>query len=219
MRLRNIPGADEYISKSEYVIKNPEDMKGKWCSEIFSNSYPLLIEIGMGKGQFITNLAKQNPNINYIGIERYSSVLLRAVTKFENEPLENLRFLCIDARQLTDIFDHNEINKIYLNFSDPWPKDRHAKRRLTSPVFLELYHSIIALDGLLEFKTDNTDLFDYSISTIEESTIWEMLKYTFDLHNEPSMNKGNIMTEYEEKFSSMGNPIHKLIAKPIINND
>lgn len=218
MRLRNIPGADEYISNSKFVIKNPEDMKGNWCKEIFSNNNSLHIEIGMGKGQFITRLAKQNPNINYIGIERYSSVLLRALTKFEEKPLDNLRFLCIDARKLTDIFDSNEINKIYLNFSDPWPKDRHAKRRLTSPVFLEIYHSIINIDGLLEFKTDNTDLFNYSISTIDDSSLWEMLNYTYDLHNEPSMNEGNIMTEYEEKFSNMGNPIHKLIAKPIINN-
>ncbi len=218
MRLRNIPGADEYISNSEFVIKNPEDMKGNWCKEIFSNNNSLHIEIGMGKGQFITRLAKQNPNINYIGIERYSSVLLRALTKFEKEPLDNLRFLCIDARKLTDIFDSNEINKVYLNFSDPWPKDRHAKRRLTSPVFLEIYHSIINIDGLLEFKTDNTDLFNYSVSTIDNSSLWEMLNYTYDLHNEPSMNEGNIMTEYEEKFSNMGNPIHKLIAKPIINN-
>ena len=218
MRLRNIPGADEYIAESEFVIKNPEDMKGKWNKEIFSNNNSLHIEIGMGKGQFITCLAKQNPNINYIGIERYSSVLLRAVTKFEEEPLDNLRFLCIDARNLTDIFDSGEINKIYLNFSDPWPKDRHAKRRLTSPVFLDIYHSIIDSNGLLEFKTDNTPLFDYSISTIDDSSTWEMLDYTYDLHNEPSMNEGNIMTEYEEKFSNMGNPIHKLIAKPIINN-
>ena len=147
MRLRNIPGADEYISNSEFVIKNHEDMKGNWCKEIFSNNNSLHIEIGMGKGQFITRLAKQNPNINYIGIERYSSVLLRALTKFEEEPLDNLRFLCIDARKLTDIFDSNEINKIYLNFSDPWPKDRHAKRRLTSPIFLEIYHSIINIDN------------------------------------------------------------------------
>ncbi len=218
MRLRNIPGADEYISNSEFIIKNHEDMKSNWCKEIFSNNNSLHIEIGMGKGQFITRLAKQNPNINYIGIERYSSVLLRALTKFEEEPLDNLRFLCIDARKLTDIFDSNEINKIYLNFSDPWPKDRHAKRRLTSPIFLEIYHSIINIDGLLEFKTDNTDLFNYSISTIDDSSLWEMLNYTYDLHNEPSMNEGNIMTEYEEKFSNMGNPIHKLIAKPIINN-
>ena len=218
MRLRNIPGADEYIAESEFVIKNPEDMKGKWNKEIFSNNNSLHIEIGMGKGQFITCLAKQNPNINYIGIERYSSVLLRAVTKFEEEPLDNLCFLCIDARNLTDIFDSGEINKIYLNFSDPWPKDRHAKRRLTSPVFLDIYHSIIDNNGLLEFKTDNTPLFDYSISTIDDSSTWEMLDYTYDLHNEPSMNEGNIMTEYEEKFSNMGNPIHKLIAKPIINN-
>ncbi len=218
MRLRNIPGADEYIANCEYVINDPTDYKGLWNKEIFSNSNSLHIEIGMGKGQFITQMAANNPDINYLGIEKYSSVLLRAATKFEKKPLDNLRFLCVDARKLTDIFDKNEINRIYLNFSDPWPKDRHAKRRLTSPIFLELYSEIIREDGLLEFKTDNTNLFDYSIMTIDESSLWEMCNYTYDLHNEPSMNEGNIMTEYEEKFVGQGNPIHKLIAKPINNN-
>ena len=218
MRLRNIPGADEYIANCEYVINDPTDYKGLWNKEIFSNSNSIHIEIGMGKGQFITQMAANNPDTNYLGIERYSSVLLRAATKFEKEPLDNLRFLCVDARKLTDIFDKNEIDKIYLNFSDPWPKDRHAKRRLTSPIFLELYSEIIREDGLLEFKTDNTNLFDYSIITINESSLWEMCNYTYDLHNEPSMNEGNIMTEYEEKFVGQGNPIHKLIAKPINNN-
>lgn len=218
MRLRNIPGADEYIANCEYVINDPTDYKGLWNKEIFSNSNSIHIEIGMGKGQFITQMAANNPDINYLGIERYSSVLLRAATKFEKKPLDNLRFLCVDARKLTDIFDKNEIDRIYLNFSDPWPKDRHAKRRLTSPIFLELYSEIIREDGLLEFKTDNTNLFDYSIMTIDESSLWEMCNYTYDLHNEPSMNEGNIMTEYEEKFVGQGNPIHKLIAKPINNN-
>ena len=218
MRLRNIPGADEYIANCEYVINDPTDYKGLWNKEIFSNSNSIHIEIGMGKGQFITQMAANNPDINYLGIERYSSVLLRAATKFEKEPLDNLRFLCVDARKLTDIFDKNERDRIYLNFSDPWPKDRHAKRRLTSPIFLELYSEIIREDGLLEFKTDNTNLFDYSIITINESSLWEMCNYTYDLHNEPSMNEGNIMTEYEEKFVGQGNPIHKLIAKPINNN-
>ena len=218
MRLRNIPGADEYIANCEYVINDPTYYKGLWNKKIFSNSNSIHIEIGMGKGQFITQMAANNPDINYLGIEKYSSVLLRAATKFEKKPLDNLRFLCVDARKLTDIFDKNEINRIYLNFSDPWPKDRHAKRRLTSPIFLELYSEIIREDGLLEFKTDNTNLFDYSIMTIDESSLWEMCNYTYDLHNEPSMNEGNIMTEYEEKFVGQGNPIHKLIAKPINNN-
>ncbi len=218
MRLRNIPGADEYINDSEFVIRETQDYKGRWAEEIFSNSNSIHIEIGMGKGKFITELAKENPNINYLGIERYSSVLLRAVTKFEKEPLDNLRFLCVDARMLPDIVGEKEINRIYLNFSDPWPKDRHAKRRLTSPGFLDIYHKIISPEGQLEFKTDNTDLFDYSITTINESMLWEMCRYTYDLHNEPSMNEGNIMTEYEEKFATLGNPIHKLITKPVINN-
>ncbi|MCR4611284.1 MAG: tRNA (guanosine(46)-N7)-methyltransferase TrmB [Lachnospiraceae bacterium] len=215
MRLRNIPGADEYINDSPYVINDAKSLKGHWQSDLFLNNNPLHIEIGMGKGQFITTLAEKTPEINYIGIERYSSVLYKAVLRFEKAPMDNLRFLCEDARELTEIFDENEINKIYLNFSDPWPKDRHAKRRLTAPGFLEIYHEIISPEGLLEFKTDNTNLFDYSLSTINDSPLWEMCNYTYDLHNEPTLNEGNIMTEYEAKFSKLGNPIHKLIAKPI----
>ena len=215
MRLRNIPGADEFIKESDIVINEPELYKGTWQEKIFTGNNPLHIEIGMGKGHFITTLARNNPDINYIGMDRYSSVLYKAVKRLGDNPPDNLRFLCVDARKLEEFFDSNEVNRIYLNFSDPWPKDRHAKRRLTSPDFLDIYHSIISGDGLLEFKTDNTDLFDYSIMTINESSLWEMVRYTYDLHNDSSMNMGNVMTEYEKKFSEAGNPIYKLIAKPV----
>lgn len=210
MRLRNIKGADETVSSSPYCIQSPTKLKGKWHT-FFENNHPIHIEIGMGKGQFIMALAKQNPQINYIGIERYTSVLLRALQKMESEPLDNLRFLCIDAAILPDIFSAGEVAQIYLNFSDPWPKDRHAKRRLTSRTFLERYDQILAASGHIEFKTDNKGLFDFSLEEIPD-TAWKIDAYTLDLHHDTSMNSGNIMTEYEQKFSSMGNPIYKLIA-------
>lgn len=210
MRLRNIKGADEAVANSPFCIHTPTEHKGNWKS-LFSNDHPLHIEIGMGKGQFIMSLAKEHPDINYIGIERYTSVLLRALQKMELEPLDNLKFLCIDAATLPDIFAAGEVDKIYLNFSDPWPKDRHAKRRLTSRTFLERYNAILAPEGHIEFKTDNRGLFDFSLEEIPQ-TGWKIDAYTFDLHHDDSMNQGNIMTEYEEKFSSLGNPICKLIA-------
>ena len=211
MRLRNIPGADEAIADSPHCIQEPMAEKGRWHL-IFGNENPIHIEIGMGKGQFIMKLAKEHPDINYIGIERYSSVLLRALQKMEIEPLPNIRFLCMDASIITEVFDKEEVAKIYLNFSDPWPKDRHARRRLTSHEFLDRYDLFLAADGRLEFKTDNQDLFTFSLEEIETSDRWHLNASTRDLHHDPSMNEGNIMTEYEEKFSSKGNPICKLIA-------
>ena len=211
MRLRNIPGADEIVSNSPLCIQNPIEHKGTWAS-IFDNTNPIHIEIGMGKGRFLMDLATLNPNINYIGIERYTSVLLRAVQKMEENPLPNVRFLCVDAATLPEIFEKDEIDRIYLNFSDPWPKDRHARRRLTSSEFLNRYNLFLSKEGHLEFKTDNIDLFRFSLEEIELSPIWNLEAKTFDLHNDPTLNQGNIMTEYEEKFSSKGNPICKLIA-------
>ena len=211
MRLRNIPGADEVVSNSPFCITDPIEHKGNWAS-YFGNENPIHIEIGMGKGRFLMDLAALNPNINYIGIERYTSVLLRAVQKIEENPLPNVRFLCIDAATLPEIFASGEVNRIYLNFSDPWPKDRHARRRLTSSEFLDRYDQFLAKDGRLEFKTDNIDLFKFSLEEIENSPIWHIDVHTFDLHEDPMLNFGNIMTEYEEKFSSKGNPICKLIA-------
>ena len=212
MRLRNIPGADEVVSNSPYCIANPSKLKGNFKKEIFNNDNPLYIEIGMGKGQFITTLAKENPDINYIGIERYTSVLLRAIQKVEDEEIPNLRFICFDAADILDIFACREVDRIYLNFSDPWPKDRHSKRRLTSSTFLNRYNSILNPNGHIEFKTDNKDLFDFSVEEINNHPLWHIDAITYDLHNDANMNQGNVMTEYEEKFSSQGNPIFKLIA-------
>lgn len=211
MRLRNIPGADEAIADSPHCIQEPMAEKGRWHL-IFGNENPIHIEIGMGKGQFIMKLAKEHPDINYIGIERYSSVLLRALQKMEIEPLPNIRFLCMDASIITEVFDKEEVAKIYLNFSDPWPKERHAKRRLTSRQFFERYDKILAGNGVVEFKTDNDNLFAFSMEEVAEAG-WTLDAHTFDLHHDPVLNEGNVMTEYEEKFSSLGHPIHKLIAR------
>ena len=178
----------------------------------FENDHPIHIEIGMGKGRFLMDLAALHPEINYIGIERYTSVLLRAVQKMDTLQLPNVHFLCEDAAKLPEIFAPEEVDRIYLNFSDPWPKDRHARRRLTSHEFLDRYDQFLAADGRLEFKTDNQDLFTFSLEEIETSDRWHLNASTRDLHHDPSMNEGNIMTEYEEKFSSKGNPICKLIA-------
>ena len=213
MRLRNIPGADDVIHNHPIAIKNSKEQKGKW-KEIFGNDNPIYIEIGMGKGQFLLTLAKQNPEVNYIGIERYSSVLLRALEKFDTEEfceLKNIRFICMNAFELPEVFEYGEVEKIYLNFSDPWPKSRHSDRRLTSPKFFGQYDKVLAKEGVVEFKTDNRGLFEFSLESVEEAD-WALLAHTFDLHHDESMNAGNVMTEYEEKFSSMGNPIHKLIA-------
>ena len=216
MRLRNIPGADDVIKRHPIAVKESKEYRGKW-NTLFENNNPIHIEIGMGKGQFILTLAKQNPQINYIGIERYSSVLLRALEKFDTEEfceLTNVRFICMDAMELPDVFEAEEVEKIYLNFSDPWPKKRHARRRLTSTVFFAQYDKVLAKDGVVEFKTDNRPLFEFSLEQVEEAG-WKLLGSTFDLHHDAAMNQGNVMTEYEEKFSAQGNPIHKLIATRI----
>lgn len=213
MRLRNIPGAKETIDANPVAIKNEKEYRGKW-NEIFGNNHPLHIEIGMGKGQFLLTLAKKNPEINYIGIERYSSVLLRAIEKFETEEfceLTNIRFICMDANEIAEVFAAEEVDKIYLNFSDPWPKARHARRRLTSTQLLSRYEKVLVENGVVEFKTDNRPLFEFSLEQVEEAG-WTLKAHTFDLHHDEVLNEGNVMTEYEAKFSAMGNPIHKLIA-------
>ena len=211
MRLRNIPRANEAVNNSVFCIMKPAEHKGNWKT-FLGNDNPIHIEIGMGKGRFLMDLAALNPDINYIGIERYTSVLLRAVQKMNENPLPNVHFLCVDAATLPEIFGEGEVDRIYLNFSDPWPKDRHAKRRLTSHEFLDRYDIFLAKDGRLEFKTDNQDLFTFSLDEIEASPVWHIQAYTRDLHKDLQMNQGNIMTEYEEKFSSLGNPICKLIT-------
>ena len=209
MRLKNVPGARETIDASAFTIPEPEVWKGRW-QEVFGRQAPLHIEIGMGKGQFLTALAAEHPDINYIGIEKFSSVLVRAVQKQNELELPNLRLIRMDADSITDVFAPGEVDRIYLNFSDPWPKERHAKRRLTSVEFLRRYENILAKDGHVEFKTDNQPLFEFSLEAAEEAR-WKLLAVTRDLHHDTALNKGNIMTEYEERFSAQGNPICKMI--------
>ena len=209
MRLRNVKGSRETIAASGFTIDNPIEYKGRW-HELFQNNNPIYIEVGMGKGRFITTLATMNPNINYIGIEKYSSVLVRAIEKRQELDISNLYFIRMDAEEICDVFAENEVSKIYLNFSDPWPKDRHAKRRLTSKEFFSRYHHILKQDGLVIFKTDNKDLFDFSLEQIPLAG-WKLEYYTYDLHHSEYV-EGNVMTEYETKFVGEGKPICKLVA-------
>lgn len=216
MRLKNVPGSREAIAESKYVI--PEEprgqewpVKGRWA-EVFGNSSPLRIEIGMGKGAFLMETARQNPDINFVGIEKFSSVLIRAIQKQEIQQLPNIMFIRMDAEYITDVFALGEVDRIYLNFSDPWPKDRNAKRRLTCRQFLERYEKVLKPEGLVEFKTDNTGLFEFSLEEVPEAG-WEMVASTRDLHADSILNEGNIMTEYEKKFSEKGQKICKYIIK------
>ena len=209
MRLRNITGSREMIAESRFLVHEPQEYKGRW-SELFGNDHPLRIEIGMGKGRFIMDLARMHPEINYVGIEKYSSVLLRGIQKMETDPLPNLYFIRMEAEEIADVFGREEVERIYLNFSDPWPKDRHAKRRLPSREFLKRYDEILVRDGVIEFKTDNEDLFRFALEEIAPAG-WQLLQMTEDLHHDEKMLAGNVMTEYEEKFSALGNPIYKYV--------
>lgn len=209
MRLRNIKGSRENIQASKYVVQEYRKQKGKW-RELFGNDHPIHIEIGMGKGRFLMDMATLHPEINYVGIEKYSSVLLRGIQKQEELQLPNVMFIRMEAEYITEVFAKDEVDRIYLNFSDPWPKDRHAKRRLESREFLKRYNEILVPEGVVEFKTDNMDLFEFALEEVEPAG-WKLRQWTKDLHHDPKMNAGNVMTEYEERFSSVGNPICKYV--------
>ena len=207
MRLKNVKNASEIISKSSYVILNPEDNKGKWNS-VFKNNNPIDVEIGMGKGDFIINMAKKYPNVNFIGIEMFDSVIVRAVQKLDMKDIPNLKLIRVDANEIESIFD-KEINTIYLNFSDPWPKKRHAKRRLTSDTFLKKYDKIFKGKKRIIQKTDNIGLFAYSITSLSTYG-YTIDDVTLDLKNEGDYN--NVETEYGKKFDSLGIKICRLKA-------
>ena len=206
MRLRKVKNALEKVNSSKYIIINPKEYKGKF-KKIFNNDNPICLEIGTGKGNFIKSMALNHPNINYIGMEKSESVLVRAVEKVEELEINNLRFILGDAKELRDIFN-KEIDTIYLNFSDPWPKNRHSKRRLTSEFFLELYEDIFKSDKHIVMKTDNILLFGYSLSSLSLYG-YKLKKVSLDLHSEDIE---NYMTEYEEKFSNMGYKINYVDA-------
>ena len=206
MRLKNVRGANEIIIKGKYYVDDPFMYKGKW-NKFFQNENPIYIEIGMGKGNFVIENARRYPNINFIGIEKYDSVIVRAIQKSDLLELNNLKIIRIDANRLCEVFD-KEIDTIHLNFSDPWPKDRHAKRRLTSPIFLSIYDNVFKNNKKIIMKTDNINLFNYSLDTLREHK-YEIIYKTNNLN---SLSEDNIMTEYEERFYKQGVKINKLIA-------
>lgn len=208
MRLKNVKGANEIIIKGLYYVEDPYINKGNW-NKVFNNDNPIYIEIGIGKGKFIVENAIKYPNINFIGIEKYDSVLVRAIQKSNELELNNLKLVRMDAKRIEEVFDH-EVDRIYLNFSDPWPKDRHYKRRLTSYVFLDKYEHIFKNNKYIIMKTDNINLFNFSLESLTNHG-YNIEFMTNDLH---SLNDAdNIKTEYEEKFSNKGIKINKLIAR------
>ena len=208
MRLKNVKGANEIIIKGLYYVEDPYINKGNW-NKAFNNDNPIYIEIGIGKGKFIVENAIKYPNINFIGIEKYDSVLVRAIQKSNELELNNLKLVRMDAKRIEEVFDH-EVDRIYLNFSDPWPKDRHYKRRLTSYVFLDKYEHIFKNNKYIIMKTDNIDLFNFSLESLTNHG-YNIEFMTNDLHSINDID--NIMTEYEEKFSNKGIKINKLIAR------
>ena len=221
MRMRHVKGCEEAVARNPFVIQDPAAFRGKWKSGVFGTDCPLYLEVGMGLGTFIRTSALKDPDTSYIGLEINTTVLYKAVNRYtellreqgrSTDPADtNLRFIRSDARFLPEYFGEGEVGRIYLNFSDPWPKEKSANKRLTSPVFLKLYDRILALEGTIEFKTDNEGLFDYSLESIPAAG-WELLAVTRDLHADPELSAGNVMTEYEAKFSAKGNRIFKLIA-------
>ena len=209
--MRNIPGAFEEIAESPYCEISPETRRGKW-RDFFGAAGDLYLEIGCGKGRFLAELAGRHPERCFLGIEKYSSVLVRAVRKQEELELPNLRFVRMEAEILPEVFAPGEADHIYLNFSDPWPKERHAPRRLTSADFLRRYEQILVPGGMVEFKTDNESLFDFSLGELQRAD-WEALEVSRDLHADARLSADNCMTEYEERFSSRGNKIYYLLMK------
>lgn len=211
MRLKNNPKAKDIVLNSPFCVCSPEKYKSTWKSS-FSNNNPIFLEIGCGKGQFLSVLSESNKSNFYIGIEQYETVLLPAIKKAETNNSDNLLFICEHAEKLSDFFAPNEIDGIYLNFSDPWPKARHAKRRLTSERFLSLYRNILTNGAFIEMKTDNIDLFKFSFENLSTHSNFRIVDYTTDLYNNNEMLLNNVATEYENKFHSLGNPICKLVA-------
>ncbi|GKU84837.1 tRNA (guanosine(46)-N7)-methyltransferase TrmB [Niallia sp. NCCP-28] len=206
MRVRHKPWAKDKLSAyPQYVVQNPEENRGNW-QNIFEQKGPIHIEVGTGKGRFISEMAKANPSINYIGIEIQESVIVTALDRLIDADVPNIRLMNSNAADLTTFFAENEIDRVYLNFSDPWPKTRHEKRRLTYKTFLNTYEKILVKNGEIHFKTDNQGLFEYSLWSFSQYNM--LLKYiSLDLHN--SNYEGNIETEYEEKFSNKGSRIYR----------
>jgi len=210
MRLRYVPGQYEYLQKHDKAITEPEKMNYK-LNDVFKNNNPIHVELGCGKGRFLRETAIENPNVNYIGFEKSVKVAYRcAKSTFENDP-DNYYIVYSNGDIIKDVFYPNSIERIYLNFSDPWPKPSHYKRRMTHKSFLDVYRCVLSSNGEIHMKTDNNDLFEYSVLQFQEDN-WDLIMINRDLHNSP-YNKENIMTEYEEKFAEEGRRINKLIAR------
>lgn len=209
MRVRNRKGATELLeAHPQYVILNPADAKGRW-QEIFGNDHPIHVEVGSGKGAFVSGMAKANPNINYIGIDIQKSVLSYALDKVLATDVPNIKLLWVDGSDLTDYFEEGEIDRLYLNFSDPWPKKRHEKRRLTYQSFLSTYQQILPENGEIHFKTDNRGLFEYSLVSFSQYGM-KLKGVWLDLH--ASDFEDNVLTEYEQKFANKGQVIYRVEA-------
>lgn len=212
MRLRKVKGAfDTLCEDTKYFIVNPKDYKGKW-SKIFGNDNPIHIEIGCGKGQFMMGLAAHFTDVNFIAIEKFDSVLVRTLEKVSTTSLPNLKLVLLDALMLDEVFEKDEVSRIYLNFSDPWPKNRHAKRRLTSSLYLDVYRKILKNDGEIYQKTDNRGLFESSLESFSQNGFY-LSNISLDLHKTDIF---NITTEFEDKWSKLG-PIYRLEARLIKN--
>lgn len=210
MRMRKKKNLDvRFAACADVMAFEPKEKRGKWRA-LFGNDNPIHLEIGCGKGRFAIGMAEQHPDVNFIAVEREEGALIMAAERCQQQPLPNLRFVSFDAAELREVFAPGEVDRIYLNFSDPWPKDRHAKRRLESRQFLARYDQILKKDGTIEFKTDNRALFDFALEEVEAAG-WTLNEKTFDLHADARLNEGNVMTEYEERFSAQGNPICKYI--------
>ncbi|HEC2145553.1 TPA: tRNA (guanosine(46)-N7)-methyltransferase TrmB [Staphylococcus delphini] len=209
MRMRNKPWAESYLTEHNDIV-DLEGVHAHQVSEWFEQQQPIHIEVGSGMGKFITTLAQQNPHINYVAIERDKNVMIRVLDKVRELNLTNIKLLCNDAVILTDYFRQGEVDRIYLNFSDPWPKKRHAKRRLTYRSFLALYQQILREDGELHFKTDNRGLFAYSLESMSQFGMY-FTKINLNLHQEDDGE--NIPTEYEHKFAEKGSRIYRMEAK------
>jgi tRNA (guanine-N7-)-methyltransferase len=211
MRLRHIPGGRAFLAAHpSHILLDPAAHCGSWRS-LFGNDRPLHLEVGMGKGQFVMGMARQNPDVNYLGMERADSVAVRALQRLQAEPLPNVRLVLGCATGLEVAFAEGEVDRLYLNFSDPWPKKAHAKRRLTHVDFLERYRKVLAPGAELHFKTDNRGLFEFSLAHLSQHG-WRFESVSLDLHAaEP---EDNVRTEYEEAFAAEGHPIYRLVARP-----
>lgn len=209
MRMRKKKNVDQRIERcGSYFVSDPQSLKGKWGKE-FGNSNPIHLEIGCGKGGFVAGMAELHPEINFVAAEICIDAMVIAVEKVCEKELKNVRFINIDAKMLTEYFEDGECGRVYLNFSDPWPKSGHYKRRLTYKDFLELYRKVLCRDGEIHFKTDNMKLFEFSLASFSQNG-FKMKNISLDLHN--SNFEGNVMTEYEKRFSEMGQPIYRLEA-------